>query len=90
MLNKAADLDGLRAELLKGCTSLDQAPLDLCNLYLSSGCVLPDLTQAWVQPIRKAGNAATRRAPPVTADADYDQHRASPLAPYWPRSSLCC
>jgi hypothetical protein len=38
--NKAADLDGLRAELLKCGTGLDQPLLHLCNLHLSIGSLL--------------------------------------------------
>ena len=61
--NKAADLDGLRAELLKCGAGLDQPLLHLCNLYLANGSVPPELARAWVKPIPKAGAQAPGPGP---------------------------
>ncbi len=77
--NNAADLDGLREELLKCGAGLDQPLLHLCNLYLASGSVPPELARAWVQPTPKAGAPATgaaTAAPWSTTPATTSTHRS--------------
>ena len=87
--DKAADLQGLRAELFVDCgvgvdelgapcNALEGPLLHLCNLYLANGMVTAPVATAWVQPIPKGSTPTVVSEGGMEGVDDaqiFDQHR---------------